>query len=247
MKLKVIGSNSTGNCYLLENDNEALLIECGVKLSKIKKAINFNISKISGCIVTHEHLDHSVSINEVMESGINVYASNGTFDKSGLTSFSHRMKVVKSKTSFNVGNFKILPFDVKHDASEPLGFLINHNDCGNVLFLTDTYYSPYTFKGLNNIIIEANYSKRVMNEKMSNGTIPEFLRNRILKSHMSLETCMSALEANDLKAVNNIVLIHLSDSNSDEKYFLNEVTKMTSKNVHVADAGMTINFNKNPF
>jgi len=55
------------------------------------------------------------------------------------------------------------------------------------------------------------------------------------------------LSANDLSQVNNIVLIHLSDSNSDEIQFQNEVSELTGKNVTVASNGMTINFNKTPF
>ncbi|MFC2109845.1 MBL fold metallo-hydrolase [Bacteroidota bacterium] len=245
MKLKVIGSNSKGNSYLLENDNEALLIECGVKLSSIKKAIDFNVSKIVGCIVTHEHQDHCVSIHDVMKAGVDVYASKGTLDS--LSCFGHRANVIESKKSFLVGNFRIMPFDAKHDAAEPLGFLINHIETGNVLFLTDSYYSPYTFDNLNNLIVEANFSEKIINEKLEKGSIPAFLRDRIIKSHMSLETCKKFLKANDLSKVNNIVLIHLSDGNSDEKLFVKGVKELTCKTVFAAKEGMILEFNKTPF
>ena len=46
MKLKVIGTGSTGNAYVLENDTEALLIECGVNIKQIKQALNFDYSKV---------------------------------------------------------------------------------------------------------------------------------------------------------------------------------------------------------
>ncbi|TEB41564.1 MBL fold metallo-hydrolase, partial [Flavobacterium circumlabens] len=71
MKLKVISTGSIGNAYILETENEALLIECGVNILDIKKALDFNYHKVVGCIVTHEHQDHCKSINEVMELGIN--------------------------------------------------------------------------------------------------------------------------------------------------------------------------------
>ncbi|WP_139959199.1 MBL fold metallo-hydrolase [Flavicella sediminum] len=245
MKLKIIGSNSKGNSYLLENDNEALLIECGVKLPVIKKAINYNLSKILGCIVTHEHQDHCVSIKEVMKAGVDVYASKGTLDI--LNCSGHRANVISSKTPFSVGGFKVLPFDAKHDAAEPLGFLINHIETGNVLFITDSYYCPYIFDNLNNIIVEANFSEKIIDSKMEKGSIAPFLRDRILKSHMSLETCKKLLKSNDLSKVNNIVLIHLSDGNSDETQFVKEVKELTCKNVYAANAGMTIDFDKRPF
>lgn len=246
MILDIIGTGSKGNSYILRNDNEALLIECGVNINDIKKALDFDLSKVVGAICTHEHMDHSKSIWDVMKLGINVYSSHGTL-KSRFVEEQSRAKVIKSQQSFTVGNFNILPFDVMHDAAEPLGFLISHPDCGKVLFLTDTYYCKYTFPGLNNIIIEANYSKEVIDRKFGVDSGKEFLRNRILKSHFSLANCKDMLSANDLTKVNNIVLIHLSDSNSDEKQFQKEVAELTGKNVTVASNGMKINFNKTPF
>ena len=54
-KLKCLGSSSNGNGYILENENEALLIECGCGLMDCKKAMNFKTSKIVGALVSHEH------------------------------------------------------------------------------------------------------------------------------------------------------------------------------------------------
>lgn len=246
MKLKVISTGSQGNAYILSNENEALLIECGVNIKEIKKALNFDLSKVAGCLVSHEHQDHCKAIEEVMKLGINVYSAPGTLHACGLIS-QPRARPFKSKQTFQIGNFKVLAFDVKHDAAEPLGFLIEHPDCGKVLFLTDTYYCKYTFPGLNNIIIEANYSKEIIDRKYGPDSDKEFLRNRILQSHFSLAHCKEMLAANDLSAVNNIVLIHLSDSNSNEKQFVKEVYDQTGKNVQAAVNGMEILFNKTPF
>ncbi|MBW2961296.1 MBL fold metallo-hydrolase [Mesonia aestuariivivens] len=242
MNLKVIGTGSKGNAYLLENEEEAILIECGVNIKAIKQAIKFNIKKIVGCLVTHEHGDHAKSIKEVMAAGIQVYATEGTLKACGV--FGHHRVCTLVQTTFIIGNFAVKGFDVEHDAAEPVGFLINHKETGNILFLTDTVYSPYTFRGLNNIIIEANYDGEIAKRKLSD---MEFLRNRIIQSHMSIDTCIDFLNANDITAVNNIVLIHLSDSNSHEKAFQYRVAKATGKNVTVAYNGLEMEFNKTPF
>lgn len=246
MKLRIIGTGSKGNAYVLENEHEALLIEAGVNVKEIKQALDFDYSKVVGCIVTHEHLDHCKSANDLMRLGIDVYTGEKTHQKINGDVI-HRAMSIASKETIKLGNFKIMAFDVKHDAAEPLGFLIEHPDCGRVLFLTDTYYCKYTFPGLNNIIIEANYSKEIIDKKYGPDSDKEFLRNRILKSHFSLSNCKDMLKANDLRQVNNIVLIHLSDSNSDEKQFQKEVSELTNKNVHVASNGMIIDFKKTPF
>lgn len=246
MKLKVISTGSKGNAYILENENEVLLIECGVNIKEIKKALNFDLSKVVGCIVTHEHQDHCKAFDDVMKSGINTYTGAKTIKEINPDTF-HRAMTIASKETVQIGGFKVMAFDVKHDAAEPLGYLIEHKECGKVLFLTDTYYCSYTFNGLNNIIIEANYSKEIIDRKFGAESGKEFLRNRILKSHFSLENCKEMLSANDLSKVNNIVLIHLSDSNSDEKQFSKEVSELTGKKVTVANNGMEIHFNKTPF
>ncbi len=242
MRLKVIGTGSQGNAYLLYNEQEALLIECGVGIKDIKVALDFNLTKLVGCIMTHEHQDHSKSTKDLISAGIEVFSTKGTFD--ALNIEHHNARPLKRIDEFQLGGFRIKNFDVKHDAAAPSGFLIQHKECGTVLFLTDTYYCPYTFPGLNNIIIEANYSMEIIQKKLYDKA---FLKNRVLQSHMNLDTCIKTLQANDLSQVNNIVLIHLSDSNSNEKTFQEKVSNATSANVTVASNGMDLNFNKTPF
>jgi phosphoribosyl 1,2-cyclic phosphodiesterase len=245
MKIKVISSSSAGNCYLLYNDTECLIIECGVKAAFIKQALNFDLSKVVGVIITHEHQDHCKAVREIVTAGIKVYASPGTIDAFNL--LHHRLNKIEVGKTFTLGGFRIKSFDVKHDCKEPVGYLIEHEETGRIVFITDSYYCPYTFPGLNNIIIEANYSQEILDRKVSEGVSQQFLRDRVLESHMSLATCKEFLNANDLTAVNNILLIHLSDNNSNANQFRQEVLDQTAKNVHIADKGLCINFNKTPF
>ena len=247
MKLKVINSNSQGNAYILTASNgEALLIECGVNFDKIKQALNFNLRSVVGCLLTHEHGDHAKSIQQVMDHGINVYSSAGTHEALKTTNH-HRAMKVKAGENVRLDGFVIKPFEVKHDVKEPFGYLINHPECGTVLFLTDSYYCEYKFEGLNNIIIEANYCQTIIDQRMRDGENSKFLRDRVITSHMSLATCKQTLQTYDLTNVMNIVLIHLSDGNSHEERFKNEVQESTGKLVHVAVPGLAIDFNKKPF
>lgn len=244
MNLKVIGTGSSGNCYLLYNKEEVLILECGVSFKKIKEELNFDFSKVVGCLVTHEHGDHNKAIKEVLATGVKVFASNGTLEASNVIEH-HNSNIIHSKKLYQIGGFKIIPFDIRHDVKEPLGFLINHPECRTTLFLTDSFYSPYRFNGLNNLIIEANFCEDIIDAKLKFDR--KFLRDRVLKSHLSIQKCIDLLNANDLTAVNNIVLIHLSDSNSNEIEFQKKVQEATGKNTIVARNGLEILFNKNPF
>jgi phosphoribosyl 1,2-cyclic phosphodiesterase len=218
-------------------------------MKHIKQALNFDLSGVVGCLVSHEHADHCKGVYGVISSGINTYALKETH-LAMHTIDSHRAKAFETNEgvllTHQIGSFKVLPFKVKHDVP-CVGFLVQHKECGKLLFITDSYYCPFVFKGLNNIICEANYSEEIIKKKYGVGTDKYFLHNRILKSHMSLETCCDMLGANDLTAVNNIVLIHLSDTNSDERIFKSEVEKITGKNVSVASNGMEIEMGVTPF
>lgn len=246
MKLTVLNSNSRGNCYILQNDQEAMILECGVRLSAVKKVLGFNVSKVVACLVTHEHGDHSKYINDFLDTAIPVYASPGTINSLKLKS-TFRPTEVLPRIQYEFGGFKVIPFDVKHDCAQPLGFQISHPETGTILFVTDSYYIPYTFQGLSHILIECNYSSDILNENYQTGKIVRKVKDRVIESHMSLDTCRSALQANDLSQVRNIILLHLSDNNSDERRFLKEIKEATGKRVFIAQKGFEIELNKNLF
>lgn len=238
MKIKVLASGSSGNCYLLQLKDETLILECGIRYKQILEGLDFVLEKVVGCLVTHEHKDHSKAITDLNKNGIDVYASKGTFESLGIES--HRAKVIESEKLFKIGNFTIMPFETKHDAKEPLGFLINHKDIGNLLFITDSYYCEYNFKDLNHILIECNYSKNILDENIGNGVIPMSLRNRIARSHFELSNVIEFLKSNDLSKVNTLTLIHLSSSNSDAEYFIKEIAKVTGLAIEAARKGLEV-------
>lgn len=55
MFMKVVGTGSKGNCYLLGNDKEVLILEAGMPFIEVKKALDFKVSNIVGLIVSHGH------------------------------------------------------------------------------------------------------------------------------------------------------------------------------------------------
>ena len=249
MKLTVINSGSSGNCYLLEDSKgKILMIECGVRFKEVLKAVSFSVKSIVGCIISHEHGDHAKGINEVLAAGIKVVASDGTLSKMGVSSNHNTVGLGVSINSIVLGQYQIKSFDVNHDAAQPLGFLVRHPELGTMLFLTDTYYCEYVFPGLTSILVEANYCENILKERVDSGSSPKFLRDRVIQSHLSLKNCKELLSANDLSKVNDIVLIHLSDKNSHAARFQQEVQELTGKKTHIAVPGLVIeNFGLDPF
>ena len=228
MSIKVLASGSAGNCYLLETEKETLIIECGIRYKDILKGLNFDLNKVVGCLISHEHGDHSKAINEIMNAGIDVYMSAGT--KEGISFKSpatHRINIAEHGKRYRIGGFGIVPFVVEHDTKEPLGFLIQHRELGKILFATDTYYLRNTFRDIDHIFIECNYSEDILDE------IPPY-RARVLKSHMSLETLKETLMAWDLRRVKDITLIHIREGNGEPQRFRKEIEELTGIKTYVA-------------
>jgi phosphoribosyl 1,2-cyclic phosphodiesterase len=245
MKLKVLGSSSKGNCYILEGLSESLVLEAGIKFQEVKKALSFDFSKVQGVVVTHEHLDHAKYIGDFVKSGINVYASGGTFTALGKSG--HRYRHVRRNDRFKLGGYTLMPFGVKHDADEPLGFLVHHAEMGTLLFATDTCYLEYKFGGLNHVLVESNYSLEILDSNVEHGKVHPSQRKRVIATHFEIGNTIDFLKNNDLDMVFNIVLLHLSDGNSNAQEFKYSVESATRKRVIIADKGLEVDLRLDPF
>lgn len=231
IEIKTLATGSTGNCYWITDGSTPLLLECGISFRDIQTALNFRTSDIEGVLVTHEHKDHCKAVKEVAERGLDIYMSPGTKDAIGIEH--HRIRAVECKKQFKLGTWTILPFDTEHDTAEPYGFLLASSNGGKLLFLTDTYYCRYKFQGLTHLMIECNYSEKILHENVYSGQVHKSLRKRIMSSHFSLENVLEFFKANDLSQVQEIHLLHLSSSNSDEEMFKKSVQEATGKLVFV--------------
>lgn len=232
MDIKVLGSGSSGNSYLITDNKTQLLLDAGLPIKDIQRLLDFKLSSVNGCLLTHCHGDHSKACKDLMKRGINVYTSQGTIDAMGWQG--HRARAVEPMKRFSIQTMNVLPFDVQHDAPEPLGFLIYSKETKEtLLYFTDTYYLKYTFGSLNYIMGECNYDTELVKNSVAKGYIPEELAPRLMKSHMSLEHFLEILKANDLSQIKQIYLLHLSNANSDAKAFKEAVQKETGAEVYV--------------
>jgi phosphoribosyl 1,2-cyclic phosphodiesterase len=226
MEFKSFGSGSSGNMYTLWDGHTKIMIEAGIPIKKIKEALNFKMSELSCVLLSHSHSDHAKSIKDVVKLGIDCYMPHGTAD--ALRIEHNRIKRIEPKKTFKVGTFTILAFDVQHDV-EAYGYLIQNLQNERLLFITDSFYCKYRFENLTHIAIEANYSMEILKENIFNGIVPVAMKKRLMRSHFSLENVKEFLKANDLSKVQEIWLLHLSDTNSNAELFKKEIQELTGK------------------
>jgi phosphoribosyl 1,2-cyclic phosphodiesterase len=228
-----IASSSAGNAYRVTDGHTALLIEAGLPYKEIQRALDFRVTQLAGCLITHEHGDHSKAAMDIMRAGVPVYTSGGTASAIGISG--HRLRTVEALKQFNVGTWTILPFDVQHDVEEPLGFLLTNPTGDKLVFLTDTYYCKYRFGGITHLMIECNYSLDIVNRRVAAGEFHPAQKRRLLTSHFGLDNVKHFLRANDMSSLREVWLLHLSDGNSDAERFRREIQEVTGAVVRVAD------------
>jgi len=223
MKIKIIGTGSKGNCYVLQDSNgNNLIIDCGVY---------YFDKNINGVIISHSHKDHCKFVENYIKLGINVYMSKETKKELNIKD-EYNVIEISHETKIKIGKYNIIPFEVKHDVYN-LSFLIKHDESGIIYYATDMYYLDYLFANVNTYLIESNYNYELL---MSNDKIIQSLKDRIINSHFSDESVMRYFESVDKNNLKNIILIHKSSENFDNK-IVNELKSISGVPVYVAKNG----------
>ena len=233
MEIRVLGTGSKGNCYFVRMGETALLLECGIPIREIRKRLGMAFLDVDACLISHSHKDHSLALKDVLKAGIACMTSRSTADALGIDDFRlTRLEDAGGRASLPGGSF-LQAFPLEHDVTGHLGFRIQSSE-GVLVYITDTMYSRYTFPGMTHLMIECNYIKEILDENVRQGRVPVELRNRIVQTHMSLETVKKLLEMNNLTHLQEIHLLHLSDQNSDEGWMKREIQAIAGVPVYVA-------------
>lgn len=181
-------------------------------------------------------LDHAKSIPDALRCGVKVYSNEDVAERyKGVFG-------LKELKGYKIKDFKVFVVPMSHDVP-CVGFVIEHPEMGKLLFATDTMMVKYRFKGLNHVMLEANYSDALLDGNVDGGFVHGAMRSRLMTTHMSLENAVDMLTSNDLSGVNEVVLIHLSDSNADAAQFSGRVASATGKPVYVARKGLELDLN----
>lgn len=181
--------------------------------------------------------DHSLSIMNAIKRGLSVYSCED------VQSIHHDVKVLKKGLKARIGGFKVQRVDLFHNVPN-IGFLIQHEEIGRLLFATDTNRIPYKFKDVNHFVVESNYSNDLMIDHMCENVYSMSAS----ENHMEINDTIEFLKRNYSSECNTIVLIHLSQGNADPKKFIQMVKdELGFSNVHVARKGIEVELLKEEF
>lgn len=219
------GSGSSGNCYYICHQGDALLIDAGIGLRSLKRVAyeyNIDLGKARALLVTHDHADHVKSVGSLSaELNIPVYATSSSHQ--GIES-NHFIKkkiaadkkfLIEPLSEFTIGPFAITPIPVPHDSHDCMGYFIRTGDVAFCLLTDIGEVSKATGEFISNathLVIEANYDP----EMLAAGPYPEFLRTRIDSphGHLSNSDCAQAIISYATPCLKHVWLCHLSQENN---------------------------------
>ena len=134
MRVASLASGSKGNAYLVVQDGEALLIDCGICFSTLRARVAAVMSeggmekpRLCGVLLTHSHSDHTSGLRPLLSKhDVPIYANYMTaesaesqegIDGSAFACF-------ENGQPFSVGPFEVRAFSVPHDTSDPVGYIV---------------------------------------------------------------------------------------------------------------------------
>ncbi len=232
-------SGSSGNSLFIETKNTKLLVDAGVSSKKIETAlndINVDPKSLDGILITHEHTDHVQGLGTLSKKfDLPVFVNQETLDampKQRDKISDKNIKTFKVSDKFEIGDLKIKPFSIPHDAANPCGFNI-WKDNKKISIATDIgHMTNPILKSLEEslfIMLEANYDPEILRCS----SYPFTLKSRIagpighLPNEMAGKTISHLLKY----GLKNAMLGHLSkESNFPELAYQTVVDELISNN-----------------
>lgn len=232
-------SGSSGNCSFIETDNTKILVDCGVSSKKLEETLNsISISPkdIDGILISHEHIDHVKGLNILCKKyNIPIYANNKTYNSINQNLVGRTHIAFKSNEYFDIGDIKVFPFSIPHDAADPCGFNFYNND-KKISIATDMGHIDN--KILHNLdeslflLLESNYEP----DMLKCSSYPYTLKRRILgpNGHLSNEDAGLTITELVKSGLNNVMLGHLSEQNNfPELAYQTVMSNIISKNINI--------------
>ena len=240
MTFCTLSSGSSGNSVFLSYDNTNILIDCGRSGKHICSRLNdLGVSPdcIDGILVTHEHSDHICGLGVFSRKfNVPIYATEGTWKgilstKSIGNIKNENINTITPYDSFEIGNIKIVPFDIPHDANQPVGYRFL---AGNTIVATATdigYLSESVVQGVagaNVVLLESNHDIDMVKRSTK---YTQQLKNRILSNVGHLCNNHAAAFASYLakNGTEHIILGHLSEENNEPEIAYNTTANAMAK------------------
>lgn len=219
MKIASIASGSNGNCYYLENDHDAILIDAGISCKQIVQRmtnLGLSMSRVRGVFISHEHADHVRGIDVLCRRfSVPVFITQKTYSSYGKTISYPLLNFFFPGRQVKVGTIHVHPFLKLHDAVEPCSFLVSSGSY-KVAVMTDIGLQCSNviahIKDADALFLESNYD----DEMLRKGPYPPHLKARVSSNRGHLSNTQAAMIAMEHASsrLKHVFLSHISENNN---------------------------------
>ena len=232
LNIQCYHSSSVGNLYSVSDGKTQIMLECGVDFKEIQKCFGFKLSEVAACIITHEHKDHSKSWEKVGKY-MPVYMLKDTAEALGAKGYN--VKHYTPREAFTLGDFSITPLPAFHDVPCCSFSIYNGATKERVLFVTDTANLSVFPINVSYALIECNYQLDIINGEVDRGRLNSAGRNRVIHTHMGLDTTVKILQSLNPSTLKEIYIIHLSSRHADKELAKKTIEEAVGKPVKIAE------------
>ena len=224
MEVAALASGSSGNCFYIENNGKAILIDAGISSKQIverMKMLRKNPEKVRGIFITHEHSDHIKGVDVFARHfRVPIYVNKKTAKNGFICSNKDLIKCIKNDEVVKIAGLNVEAFSKSHNAADPVSYNVWNGK--KVSIITDVGY------GCENVIANVSDSDFLFMESnhdeimLERGPYPYFLKQWIKSDigHLSnMQSALCVLEHAPSK-LKHVVLSHLSKINNTEKLAL---------------------------
>ena len=231
MKLRVLSSGSSGNCYVVEADNgKRILLDVGIAYANILPELGYDLMSVEGIFVTHRHKDHSKALDKFIHYGVPCFGNDDLA--------SRYVGCIPMPKVIRTDNFKVQSFAVEHDVPNN-AFIVDLEACHRLLYITDSSYITQRVKSVKTALIECNYdSEYLMKREMQN-----IVSRSHPENHLELYDCAEYINEINDGSLERVILCHLSSENIVEQHAVDTIKEQTGiAEVYVAKTGLIIDF-----
>jgi phosphoribosyl 1,2-cyclic phosphodiesterase len=217
-----LASGSKGNCLVAESGASRVLLDCGLsprETSRRLARLGLAPADLSAILVTHEHDDHAGHAYPfAAQHALPVYLTHGTRraqEVDGAPADGVELRLIEGREPFAVGDLRVEPFTVPHDAREPVQFVLG-DGARRLGVLTDlgtsTAHVETMLSGCDALVLEANHDL----DLLWGGDYPKWLKERIGGpfGHLDNAAAGRLLAALERSRLQHVIAAHLSQQNN---------------------------------
>jgi phosphoribosyl 1,2-cyclic phosphodiesterase len=220
LRVCLLASGSKGNSLFIKSGESRILVDAGLSGREIENRltqIGEDAAELDAILVTHEHRDHVTAVGPLARRyKLPVYIhpqTHAAMPSPGRLDLLNEFEVADR---LSLRDIEISPFPITHDASEPVGFILDTPE-GRIGVATDlgiaTRLVADQLKMCRVLVLESNHDE----EMLRDGPYPWHLKQRIRGNHGHLSNTAAGelLETLLWDGMEAVFLAHLSETNND--------------------------------